>query len=87
MKRTRERNPFERAISSYFFKTKSTSMEDFDNWLKEKYVGSGMASNFNIYTIKGKIAVDFVGRYEYRFEKSGRPRINYELLITPNHEN
>ncbi|WP_293059378.1 sulfotransferase family 2 domain-containing protein [Okeania sp. SIO2B3] len=33
-----ERNPFEQAISMYFFQTKSRSMENFDNWLKKKKI-------------------------------------------------
>lgn len=59
-----ERNPFDRAISLYFFQTKSLSMENFDNWLKKTYISSPHNNNFDIYTIDGKMAVDFLGRYE-----------------------
>lgn len=59
-----ERNPFEKAISWYYFKTQSSSMENFDSWLKEFYVNYPTPSCFHIYTINSKVAVDFIGRYE-----------------------
>lgn len=59
-----ERNPFEKAISWYFYRTKYSSMDGFDDWLKKKYINYRHPTDFHIYTINGAIAVNFVGRYE-----------------------
>jgi hypothetical protein len=57
------RNPWDRQISQYLYKTKSKarrpSLERFMARKKRAYVTS-----YEIYTIDGAVAVDFVGRYE-----------------------
>lgn len=61
-----ERNPFDKAVSLYFFKKdrkkkyKSLSMYDFFVLMNK----SGRVTNFPIYSIGGTVAVDFVGRFE-----------------------
>ncbi len=58
-----ERNPFDRAISLYYFLGKNSSIE-FDEWLKNNYTNLSLKSNWNIYTINDKVVVDFIGKYE-----------------------
>jgi len=57
------RNPWDRQISQYLYKTKSRtprlSLDHFMARKKRAYVTS-----HEIYTIEGTVAVDFVGRYE-----------------------
>jgi len=57
------RNPWDRQISQYLYKTKSKaqrpSLDRFMARKKRAYVTS-----YEIYTIEGKVAVDYVGRYE-----------------------
>ncbi len=58
-----ERNPWDRQVSFYFYKTRGKgNPQSFEQFLKNKdkaYVG-----NYDIYAIDGDIAVDFVGLYE-----------------------
>ena len=58
-----ERNPWDRQVSFYFYKTRGKdNPQSFEQFLKRKdkaYVG-----NYDIYAIDGEIAVDFVGLYE-----------------------
>jgi len=58
-----ERNPWDRQVSWYFYKTKSKtrrpSFEQFMANRRQAYV-----DNYRLYTIGGALAVDFVGRYE-----------------------
>ncbi|MBB4301566.1 hypothetical protein GGD81_000583 [Rhodobium orientis] len=58
-----ERNPWDRQVSWYYYKTKSRearpSFEDFLRNPKRSYV-----ENFDLYSIDDTIALDFVGRYE-----------------------
>ena len=57
------RNPWDRQISQYLYKTKTRktrpSLDRFMARKKRAYVTS-----YEIYTIEGKVAVDYVGRYE-----------------------
>jgi hypothetical protein len=58
-----ERNPWDKAISSYFWKTRGLeprpSLLDF-----LRSVTPDSLSSFRIYSIDGEVAVDLVGRYE-----------------------
>ena len=58
-----DRNPWDRQVSWYLYKTKSKrirpSFERFMGSRRRAYV-----DNYAIYTIDGALAVDFVGRYE-----------------------
>jgi hypothetical protein len=58
-----DRNPWDRQVSWYFYKTKSKqerpSFETFMAKRKDAFV-----DNYQLYTIDGQVALDFVGRYE-----------------------
>jgi hypothetical protein len=58
-----DRNPWDRQISWYFYKTKSKgrrpSFERFMRSRRRAYV-----ANYDIYTLDCALAVDFIGRYE-----------------------
>ncbi|MDY7008531.1 MAG: sulfotransferase family 2 domain-containing protein [Cyanobacteriota bacterium] len=57
-----ERNPFDRAISWYYFSCRNKSIT-FNDWLKNNYPNSSK-NNWNIYTINDTVAVYFIGKYE-----------------------
>ena len=60
---TIERCPYEKAISEYYFATrKSGAKITLSDFLESSQTAT--LSNWDIYTIDEKIAVDFVGRYE-----------------------
>ncbi|MDZ7736248.1 MAG: sulfotransferase family 2 domain-containing protein [Gammaproteobacteria bacterium] len=62
------RNPWERLVSLYRWQSRSRNMPAFTEFLEmaahkpERYLSSPA------YTIDGRIAVDFIGRYEYLHE-------------------
>jgi hypothetical protein len=59
-----ERNPWDRAISQYFWENRSKRRPpDFYHYLHEMQ-RRGILSNFGIYTIDGRLAVDAVYRFE-----------------------
>jgi hypothetical protein len=58
-----DRNPWDRQVSWYFYKTKSkSSPPPFDDFLASKR--RAYVNNYELYTIHSDLAVDFVGRYE-----------------------
>lgn len=55
------RNPWDRAISRYYWNmSRDPKQNDLDKSLRQ----NDPNSNFEIYTIDGQLAVDFVGRFE-----------------------
>lgn len=63
------RNPYERAVSDYLYRTrKESNPPDFGEHLvevcREAEVGKLKHDNWPMYTIDGDVAVDFIGRYE-----------------------
>ena len=58
-----DRNPWDRQVSWYLYKTKSKSIRpSFERFMQDRR--RAFVTNYAIYTIDGKLAVDFVGRYE-----------------------
>lgn len=60
-----ERDPFDKAISRYYWSTRAPRPAIAD-YLSA--VPSGLLSNWSIYTINDQIVVDFVGHYEHLAE-------------------
>jgi hypothetical protein len=60
---TFERNPWDKQISWYFYKTKSKKHRpSFESFMRDKE--KALVENYSLYTTNGDIAVDFLGRYE-----------------------
>ena len=60
---TFERNPWDRQVSFYSYKTRSKNRpESLAQFLRRKR--KAYVCNFDIYSIDGEIGVDFVGQYE-----------------------
>lgn len=57
-----ERNPFDKAISRYYWSTREPRPE-ISSYLQS--VSVKLLSNWELYTINDEIAVDFVGRYDH----------------------
>ena len=56
-----ERNPWDRAVSAFFWdKSRMNVPDDFETYIQQRSPRSG----FDLYAINGKQAVDFIGRYE-----------------------
>ena len=64
-----ERNPFDKAISRYYWSTREPRPDIYD-YLQSapKY----LLSNWDIYTVNDQVVVDFIGRYE---------NLTYDLAI------
>ena len=57
------RNPWDRQISQYLYKTKSqTKRPSLDRFMARKK--RAYVTSYEIYTIDGEVAADYVGRYE-----------------------
>lgn len=63
-----DRNPWDKAISLYYFVTGTTKREiSFQEFLESRHespVLFNQLSNYSIYTIDGNTAVDYLGQYE-----------------------
>ena len=60
---TFERNPWDKQISWYFYKTKSKKHRpSFESFMSDKK--KALVENYSLYTTEGEVAVDFLGRYE-----------------------
>jgi hypothetical protein len=58
-----DRNPWDRQISWYFYKTKSKGQRpSFERFMESR--ARAYVDNYGIYTEDGTLAVDFLGRYE-----------------------
>lgn len=57
-----ERNPFDKAISAYYWYSQN-SEESIESYLS-LHAKKHHLTNWHIYTLNDKIAVDFIGRYE-----------------------
>ena len=62
-----DRNPFDKAISKYYWSSKrKTQPPDMNRWLQE--CPTYKISNWGMYSLDGELAMDFVGRFEYLAE-------------------
>jgi|688.fasta_scaffold04259_14 hypothetical protein len=78
------RNPWDLTISRFFWDIKKmrTQEVDFNRWLKSKKISQLEIDTLTPYThIKGKLAVDFVGRYEHLSEDFARLCNKLELPL------
>jgi len=59
-----DRNPWDRLVSAYFWRRYQTGNDalSFQEFLTQQR--PHVLSNYSIYSIEGRVAVDFVGRYE-----------------------
>jgi Sulfotransferase family len=58
-----DRNPWDRQVSWYFYKTKAKLMQpSFERFMANRR--RAFVSNYAIYSLNGSVAVDFVGQFE-----------------------
>jgi hypothetical protein len=58
-----DRNPWDRQVSWYFYKTKSKKKRpNFETFMAKRK--NAFVDNYQLYTIDGRVALDFVGCYE-----------------------
>ena len=58
-----ERNPYDKAISLYFWHTRNfEKCPDINEYIQR--MSQSQLSNWHVYTINDQVAVDFVGKYE-----------------------
>lgn len=57
-----ERNPWDKVISFYYYHNKSEPRPSLGEFIFSEKVN--VASNYDLYSIDGKIAVDYIGRFE-----------------------
>jgi hypothetical protein len=58
-----DRNPWDRQVSWYLYKTKAKhTRPDFERFMASRR--RAYVDNYQLYTIEGALAVDFLGRYE-----------------------
>ena len=58
-----DRNPWDRQVSWYLYKTKSKRLRpSFEHFMPERR--RAYVNNYSIYTLDDSVAVDFLGRYE-----------------------
>lgn len=68
---TFDRNPWDRQVSWYMYKTKSkNSRPPFEHFLADKK--RAMVCNYELYAVDGEIAMDFLGSYENLREGFGK---------------
>ena len=59
-----DRNPFDKAISKYYWTTKKKSTPpDMNEWLQT--CATYRISNWGMYSLGGELAMDYVGRFEH----------------------
>ena len=61
-----ERNPFDKAISRYFWSTRKKDLSGLEYFLKS--IPKNLLSDWDMYTVENEVVVDFVGRYENLIE-------------------
>ncbi len=75
---TLERNPYDKAVSAYFWRTRDMdpkpSIREFLATVEKKRI-----ANFEIYSIKGQVVADYVGRYETLAESIEEIRLRIGL--------